>query len=101
VHGRGQRGRGRPDGVFYGKLTPDKVQAIVSKHLKGGEIVTGLCYYDEGKRRYQPYMKDIGFFSEQLRSLFETAAGSTSLHRGLHSKRRLSGAGQSPAGHGP
>jgi (2Fe-2S) ferredoxin len=56
-----------PDGVFYGKLTPEKVQTIVTSHLKGGEIVTGLCYYDEEKGAYQPYMKDIGFFSEQVK----------------------------------
>jgi (2Fe-2S) ferredoxin len=56
-----------PDGVFYGNLTPEKVQAVVDRHLKGGQIAKEFCYYDEEKGDYIPHMKDIGFFSEQVR----------------------------------
>lgn len=56
-----------PDGVFYGYLTPEKIQTIVDKHLKGGEIVEEFCYYDEDKSAYLPFMKDIAFFSEQVK----------------------------------
>ncbi|MEL4106041.1 NADH-quinone oxidoreductase subunit NuoF [Oscillospiraceae bacterium WX1] len=56
-----------PDGVFYGNLTPEKVLAIVDRHLKNGEIAKEFCYYDEDKGEYLPFMKDIGFFSEQVK----------------------------------
>jgi NADH:ubiquinone oxidoreductase subunit F (NADH-binding)/(2Fe-2S) ferredoxin/Pyruvate/2-oxoacid:ferredoxin oxidoreductase delta subunit len=56
-----------PEGVFYGHLDPEKVQAIVDRHLKGGEIVKDYCYFDADKDAYLPYMKDIGFFSEQVK----------------------------------
>ncbi len=56
-----------PDGVFYGDLTPEKVQTIVDKHLKGGTIARELCYFDPEQNDYIPYMKDIGFFSEQVK----------------------------------
>ena len=56
-----------PGGVFYGDLTPEKVQTIVTTHLKNGTVATELCYYDEEKGEHQPYMKDIGFFSEQVK----------------------------------
>lgn len=55
------------DGVFYGHLNPEKVQAIVDRHLKGGQIATEFCYYDDEKGEYLPYTKDIGFFSEQVK----------------------------------
>ena len=56
-----------PDGVFYGHLNPEKVQAIVDKHLKGGEIVEEYCYFDADANKNVPYIKDIGFFSEQVK----------------------------------
>jgi NADH:ubiquinone oxidoreductase subunit F (NADH-binding)/(2Fe-2S) ferredoxin/NAD-dependent dihydropyrimidine dehydrogenase PreA subunit len=55
------------DGVFYGLLTPEKVQAITERHLKGGSIVKEYCYFDDEKGEYQPYVNDIGFFSEQVK----------------------------------
>jgi len=56
-----------PEAVFYGHLTPEKAQAIVESHLKGGEICKEYCYYDGDKGEYVPYMKDIGFFSQQVK----------------------------------
>jgi NADH:ubiquinone oxidoreductase subunit F (NADH-binding)/(2Fe-2S) ferredoxin len=56
-----------PEGVFYGHLDPEKVQKIIDSHLKGGTIVKEFCYYDDDKGDYLPYMKDIGFFSEQVK----------------------------------
>jgi NADH:ubiquinone oxidoreductase subunit F (NADH-binding)/(2Fe-2S) ferredoxin len=56
-----------PEGVFYGHLNPEKVQTIVDRHFKGGEIVKDYCYYDADRGEYLPYMKDIGFFSEQVK----------------------------------
>lgn len=55
------------DGVFYGYLNPEKVQTIFNRHIKGGEIVKEYCYFDADKNDYLPYMKDIGFFSEQVK----------------------------------
>ncbi|NLA86514.1 MAG: NADH-quinone oxidoreductase subunit NuoF [Clostridiales bacterium] len=55
------------DGVFYGNLTPDNVQTITDLHLKAGEIAKEFCYYDDDKGEYLPYIKDIGFFSEQVK----------------------------------
>ena len=31
-----------PDNVWYGSVTPDDVEAIMEKHIEGGEIVTRL-----------------------------------------------------------
>lgn len=56
-----------PEGVFYGKLTPEKIKMIVDRHLIGGRIVEEFCYFDEETGAYQPYMKDIGFFSDQVK----------------------------------
>ena len=55
-----------PDGVFYGQLTPEKVQMIVDRHLIGGRVLEEYCYRDENGE-YIPYMKDIGFFSQQVK----------------------------------
>jgi NADH:ubiquinone oxidoreductase subunit F (NADH-binding)/(2Fe-2S) ferredoxin/NAD-dependent dihydropyrimidine dehydrogenase PreA subunit len=56
-----------PDGVFYGNLTPEKVGVIVDRHLVNGVIAEELCYLDPDTGRRQPYMKDIGFFSDQVK----------------------------------
>ncbi|SHI58943.1 (2Fe-2S) ferredoxin [Dethiosulfatibacter aminovorans DSM 17477] len=31
-----------PEGVWYGKVTPDDVEEIVESHIEGGEIVSRL-----------------------------------------------------------
>lgn len=56
-----------PESVFYGYLNPEKAQAIVESHLKGGKILKEYCYYDADKGEHIPYMKDIGFFSQQVK----------------------------------
>lgn len=56
-----------PEGVFYGQLTPEKVRLIVDRHLIGGRIMEEYCFFDEEKQEHIPYMKDIGFFSDQVK----------------------------------
>jgi (2Fe-2S) ferredoxin len=36
-----------PDGVFYARVTPEDVDEIVEKHLRGGEPVQRLVYKGE------------------------------------------------------
>lgn len=56
-----------PDGVFYVKLTPEKARAIVEQHLVGGNLIEEYCFLDAEKQQYIPCLKDIGFFSDQVK----------------------------------
>lgn len=56
-----------PDGVFYGQLTPEKVRLIIDRHIIGGRVMEEYCFYDAEQGKYIPYMKDIGFFSDQVK----------------------------------
>lgn len=54
-----------PDGIFYQKLTPDSVEEIVTKHLKGGQVVKELLFTDDLTDERIEKMKDIKFFAKQ------------------------------------
>ena len=54
-----------PDGVFYCRLKPSDMKAVVEKHLVGKNVVEELCYSANGKR--VPLMKDIEFFKRQMK----------------------------------
>jgi (2Fe-2S) ferredoxin len=36
-----------PEGVWYGRLTPDDVDEIIEKHIEGGQVVERLVIPDE------------------------------------------------------
>lgn len=59
-----------PDGVFYCKLNPEDMEAVVKKHLVNKKIVDELCYYDNKTEKRVPYIKDIDFFKEQFKLVF-------------------------------
>ena len=54
-----------PDGVFYQKLTPEDVPAVVSEHLLKGRPVKRLMYVPPAEKEPIPKMKDIEFFKHQ------------------------------------
>ncbi len=56
-----------PEGVFYTKLTPSAVPAIVTSHFINGKIKIDNTYFDKNKKEYVPYIKDIEFFKEQVK----------------------------------
>ncbi|MCQ2559631.1 MAG: NADH-quinone oxidoreductase subunit NuoF [Clostridia bacterium] len=56
-----------PEGVFYGKMTPEKVREIVDRHLIGGRIIEEYTFFDPEQQKHIPHLKDIGFFSDQVK----------------------------------
>jgi (2Fe-2S) ferredoxin len=49
----------QPGGIFYCNLKPENAATIVERHLKGGEVVTELCYLDRNTGRRVPRLEDI------------------------------------------
>ena len=56
-----------PEGALYVKVTPDMARDILARHVVGGDIAEEHTWYDELKRRHVPLMRDVPFFSEQLK----------------------------------
>jgi NADH-quinone oxidoreductase subunit F len=56
-----------PEEVFYTKLTPSDIPPIVYSHLMSGKIKTDNTYYDVKTGEYIPYLKDIGYFKNQVK----------------------------------
>lgn len=54
-------------GVFYTRLTPAEIPAIVSSHIVSGVIRTSNTYFDNSKGEHVPYLKDIGYFKNQVK----------------------------------
>ncbi len=54
-----------PEGVLYCNLKPEKIKAIVRKHLIEKQIAEEYCYYDDKTKKAIPYIKDIDFYSKQ------------------------------------
>jgi len=54
-------------GVFYTKLTPQDIPAIVSSHLLNGVIKMDKSYFDSKLNRYVPYIDEIDYFKNQLK----------------------------------
>ncbi len=55
----------KPGGIFYCRLKPDDMQAIVRQHLAGNEPVEALCYTDRRTGKRILHLDDISFFSRQ------------------------------------
>ena len=56
-----------PDGVFYTKLTPADLPAIVYSHLLSGKVKTANTYFDKISGQHVPYIKDIKYFNDQMK----------------------------------
>ena len=56
-----------PDGIFYTKMDPDKVDEVVDQHILGGRVLEQYTFYDPIEEAYIPKLDDIGFFKEQVR----------------------------------
>lgn len=56
-----------PEGIFYQKVQPGDVKAIVEEHLMGGKPVAGLFYHNTHLGQSIPKYDDIPFFNRQQR----------------------------------
>lgn len=56
-----------PEEVFYTKLKPKDIPAIVKSHLVEGNIKTDKTYFDMGVLKRVPYLKEISFFKNQVK----------------------------------
>lgn len=54
-------------GVFYTKLTPRDIPAIIASHLIGGKIKYDRTYFDGKLGRNVPYIDDIDYFKNQVK----------------------------------
>ncbi|MBI5967324.1 MAG: NAD(P)H-dependent oxidoreductase subunit E, partial [Deltaproteobacteria bacterium] len=55
-----------PEGIFYGKLSPEDMPLIVEEHILKGRPVPKLFYKEPVKKEGIPRMKDIPFFGPQV-----------------------------------
>ena len=56
-----------PEGVLYVKVTSDMARDILGRHVIVGEIPEEYTFLDEKTGRHIPLMKDVPFFSEQVK----------------------------------
>jgi NADH:ubiquinone oxidoreductase subunit F (NADH-binding)/(2Fe-2S) ferredoxin len=56
-----------PEEVFYTKLTPADIPAIVKSHLVGGTIKEDNTYYDVVSKKRVAHLKDIEYFKHQIK----------------------------------
>ncbi len=57
----------QPDGVFYTKMDPERVEDVVLRHLVNDEICEEYTYFDDDMGIHVPKMENIGFFEGQVR----------------------------------
>ena len=57
----------QPDDVFYTKLQPEHMAAIVNQHLIGGQPVAQYTYFDKAKGIHVPCLSETDYFKRQLR----------------------------------
>jgi NADH-quinone oxidoreductase subunit F len=55
----------RPGGVFYCKVKPEDMAAVVKQHFVGGEPVERLCYVDRRTGQRIVHLDEISFFNRQ------------------------------------
>ncbi len=53
--------------VFYTKLTPHDIPAIVTSHLINGKIKIDKSYFDQRLKKNVPYIEDIDYFKNQTK----------------------------------
>ncbi|HPY95108.1 MAG TPA: NAD(P)H-dependent oxidoreductase subunit E, partial [Clostridia bacterium] len=56
-----------PEGVLYVKVTPEMARDIIGRHIIVGEIAEEYTFYDEKRGKHIPHVRDIPFFSEQVK----------------------------------
>ncbi|MCL2320571.1 MAG: FAD-dependent oxidoreductase [Oscillospiraceae bacterium] len=56
-----------PEGVFYTKLTPEKVRKIIDMHLCKDKIIEEYTFFDKTLNTYVPKIADIAFFKKQVK----------------------------------
>ncbi len=56
-----------PDGIFYTKLTPERVRRIIHAHLIKGEVIEKYTFFDTALGRHVPKIDDIDFFRQQVK----------------------------------
>ncbi len=61
-----------PQGTCYLEVKPEDVPEIVTKSIKGGEVVTRLLYEDPATGERAVAENDIPFYGQQQRTLLET-----------------------------
>ena len=54
-------------GIFYTKLAPGDIPAIVSSHIGAGNIKISAAYFDGRKGEHVPRLKDIDYFKNQVK----------------------------------
>ena len=60
-----------PEGIYYGRLKPEDVPAIIEKTILKDNVVETLAYADPKTGRRYVLRKDIPFFRKQMRLLTE------------------------------
>ena len=60
-----------PEGIYYGRLKPEDVPAIIEKTILKDKVVETLAYADPKTGRRYVLRKDIPFFRKQMRLLTE------------------------------
>nr|WP_242941140.1 NADH-quinone oxidoreductase subunit NuoF [Sporobacter termitidis] len=56
-----------PEEVFYTKLTPADIPAIVESHFAGGAVKEDNTYYDTALKKRVTHLKDIEYFKNQIK----------------------------------
>lgn len=56
-----------PEGALYVKVTPETAREILASHVIGGDIAEEYTFLDEKTRKHIPLLKDIPYFSEQVK----------------------------------
>lgn len=63
----GSAGAAKEKSVFYTRLAPQDIPAIVDTHLLHGNVKTDKTYYDRKLDQYIPYLEDIEYFKKQTK----------------------------------
>ncbi|MEI7436541.1 MAG: NAD(P)H-dependent oxidoreductase subunit E, partial [bacterium] len=57
----------KPENIFYQKVTPQAVPAIVRETVIGGRVIEALLYHDPATNKPQVHEQDINFYAKQNR----------------------------------
>jgi NADH-quinone oxidoreductase subunit F len=57
----------QPQGIFYQRISPDDVEAIIDQTIKHGKVVTKLLYRDPASKTRIEKAEDIPFYKKQVR----------------------------------
>jgi len=60
-----------PEGIYYGRLNPEDIPAVIEKTILKDKVVDPLVYADPKTGRRYALQKDIPFYRKQMRLLTE------------------------------